>query len=398
MRTRNRTLYNHITPSGTTLALSLLLFGLGPKPAWAHTVVWSEGFENYNTDAGQSYGGLDKNKSGSPNAAPNGSGNPWFGPNPNNAWVTKAMTNPDPIQQTVTPHGGEFMMRGSRDATGWYNGWDNDIDHVNLAYRFNQGVAFTNNFMIDWWFYDLLGNMYPGDPDKGPGCFGDHAALEYKADAPNNTDYDDVDVVTPGPGAVWARMAIGAFEGASGYNTSVYQVQVMGAADGQFGGGEWGYGWFNSSVTRTPGWHHAAISVGGNNLAVLSIDDMVVLTHDTGSANGFNVFTTTELQATPDTYNQSAYYDDVTLSLITGPRIVNSSVSGTNLVINGTDGLVGWTYHVLMSTDATQALSEWTPIATNLLSATGPFTMIATNAVSAAAPKRFFALRGTIMP
>ena len=133
-------------------------------------------------------------------------------------------------------------------------------------------------------------------------------------------------------------------------------------------------------------------------MAVLSIDDTVVLTHDTIAIDGFNVFTTTELQVTPDTYNQSAYYDDITLSLITGPRIVSASVSSTtNLVITATDGLIGWTYNVLMGTNVTQPLSQWTLISTNLLTATGPFTLVATNAVSAAAPKRFFAFQGAIV-
>ena len=290
--------------------MSLLLFAIGIGSARANTVLWSEGFEGYNTDAGQTYGGLDKNLSTGANAAPNGSGNPWFGPNPNNAWVTKAMVNPATIMDTVTPHSGQFMSRGSRNATGWYSGWDNDIDHVNIAYRFNSGSAFRSNFSVDWYFYDILGNTSPGDPNKGPGCFGDYARLEYAPTAPTTTDYANAgDLGTPTAG-----LAIGAYEGAAGYNTSVYQVQVMGATDGQFGDG-----WFNTSATRSPGWHHAAITIDGSGTAVLSIDDLVVLTHATGAANGFNVFTTTELQTTPDTYNQSAYYDDITLSAIPEP-------------------------------------------------------------------------------
>ena len=68
-------------------------------------------------------------------------------------------------------------------------------------------------------------------------------------------------------------------------------------------------------------------------MAVLSIDDTVLLTYDTGAPDGFNLFTTTELQGTPDAYNQSAYYDDITLSLITGPKITKTSIdNGTNLV------------------------------------------------------------------
>jgi hypothetical protein len=388
---------------GGILALSLLLLAIGIGSGRANTVLWSEGFENYNTDAGQDYGGLDKNTSGGANAAPNGSGNPWFGPNPNNAWVTKAMTNPGPTNVVVTPHSGQFMIRGNRNATDWYNYWDNDIDHVNLAYRFHGGAPFMGNFSIDWWFYDVLGSTYPGDPDLGPGCFGDHAGIEYNTAAPTSTDYSNSgNIGTPATGTVTARLAIGAYEAALGYDVMVYQVHVLGASDGQFGDFvntyHWGTGWFNTSVTRTQGWHHAAITVDGNNMAVLSIDDNVVLTHATGATNGFNVFTTTEIMTTPDTYNQSAYYDDITFGLITGPKIVSSAINGSNLTIGATDGLLGWTYNVVMSTNVAQPLNQWMPVSTNLLSANGPFSVTATNAVAAANPKAFFALRGAIQP
>ena len=175
---------------------------------------------------------------------------------------------------------------------------------------------------------------------------------------------------------------------------------MLGAADG-FGDTtyEWGAGWFNTTFVRTNGWRHAAITVDANNMAVFSIDDTVVLTHATGATNGFNVFTTTELQDTPGNYNQSAYYDDITLSLITGPRIVNMSVSSkTNLAFNATDGLLGWTYNVIMGTNVAQPLSQWTPISTNLLTTNGPFTVVATNGVSAASANRFYALRCGIQP
>jgi hypothetical protein len=202
---------------------------------------------------------------------------------------------------------------------------------------------------------------------------------------------------------VTARLAIGAYQAtASGYDYTNYQVQVQGATDaGTFGvaADQYGTGWFNTTFLRTNGWRHAAITVDANNMAVFSIDDTVVLKHATGATNGFNVFTTTELQATDGTYNQSAYYDDITLSLLTAPKIVSSSFSSaTNLIINATDGVLGWTYNVVMSTDAAQSLSQWTAISTNVLSANGPFTVTATNAVSAAAPKRFFRLRCGIQP
>lgn len=415
MRAKNESLKINYAWSGVRmLALSLLLFAIGLGAARANKVLWSEGFEGYNTDPGQTFGGLDKNVTGGANAAVNGVGNPWFGPNPNNGWVTAAMDNPLPIQETLTPHSGTNMMRGGRSAaSGWYSGWDNDIDHVNLAYRFHGGAPLKGSFSIDWWFYDECGNTYPiTDMDAGPANFGDHAGIEYSLLAPADSDYANGGYIgTPGNNGssagdsymVTARLAIGAYQAtSSGYDYAVYQVQVQGATDaGTFGvaANQYGTGWFNTTFARTNGWRHAAITVDGNNMALFSIDDTVVLKHATGATNGFNVFTTTELQATDGTYNQSAYYDDITLSLITEPKIVGSSFSDqTNLVINATEGVLGWTYKVVMSTDAAQPLNQWAPISTNVLSASGPFTIVATNGVNTASAKRFYAIQCGIAP
>jgi hypothetical protein len=418
MRAKNRPLNTNYTRlSGTLLALSLGWLTLGLGSARANTVLWSEGFEGYNTEPGQTFGNLDKNASGA-NAAANGVGNPWFGPNPlpGNGWVTETMQNPLPIQEDIIPHSGTNMMRGGRsDSSGWYSGWDNDIDHVNLAYRYHGGAPLKGNFSIDWWFYDECGNTYPADDmDAGPANFGDHAGIEYSILAPANTDYvNDCFIGVPGIDgatapiddsyAVTARLAIGACQpGSGGCDLTNYQVQVLGATDaGTFGiaDEEYGTGWFNTTFLRTNGWRHAAISVDGNKMAVFSIDGTVVLKHATGATNGFNVFTTTELQPTLGTYNQSAYYDDITLSLLTGPKIASVSFSSkTNLVVNATDGVLGWTYNVIMSTNVAQPLVQWTPISTNVLTANGPFTIVATNGVSAASAKRFYALRCGIQP
>jgi hypothetical protein len=394
-----------------------VLFALGLGTAPGHIVLWFDGFETYNTDAGQTYGGLDKNKSGGPNAAASGThANPWFGPAPNNGWVTTAMTNPVPIEETVTPHSGQFMMRGSRDANGWFSGADLDIDYVNIAYQFNQGACFTNLVSMDWWFYDMLGTLYPGDPDKGPGCFGDHAGLCYVPGAQTTTDYDDTNSGDPAyqpaggtpnlpfNNGMTARLAIGACEESGlvgAYDVNVYQVQVLGATDGHFSANRYSFatgdpGWFNTTMYRSNGWHHAAITIDPNNRAVFSLDDVVVLVHDTLAPNGFNLFNTTELQATPDTYNQSAYYDDITLSRLTGPVITNTTVSGTSVIISGTGGLVGWTYTVSGSTDLAKPLNTWTDLSSTVLAATGPFRIVVPNAFSSGTPHRFFSLRAAI--
>jgi hypothetical protein len=74
------------------------------------------------------------------------------------------------------------------------------------------------------------------------------------------------------------------------------------------------------------------------------------------------------------------------------PGIITTSLAGTNLVLNGTNGLVG-TYYVLMSTNVALPLNLWTPVATNALSASGNFTITVTNTVTPNVRQRFYVLQ-----
>ena len=83
--------------------------------------------------------------------------------------------------------------------------------------------------------------------------------------------------------------------------------------------------------------------------------------------------------------------DDISV-LPAQPSIAGISFSGSNLVVNGNNGLSGLTYFVLMSTNLTLPSSQWTPVATNALNADGNFTITATNAVDPNVPQRFYRL------
>jgi uncharacterized repeat protein (TIGR03803 family) len=90
--------------------------------------------------------------------------------------------------------------------------------------------------------------------------------------------------------------------------------------------------------------------------------------------------------------------DDVSVSSITGGgsapfSIAHVTASGTNLVINGSNGQSGQTYYLLMGTNLTEPFAQWIPVASNTPSSDGNFSITATNAVSPNAPKRFFILR-----
>jgi hypothetical protein len=75
------------------------------------------------------------------------------------------------------------------------------------------------------------------------------------------------------------------------------------------------------------------------------------------------------------------------------PNITRMSLSGTNLVLNGINGVSGTTNYLLMGTNLTQPLNQWKPVTTNVLGAGGNFTVTATNAVDPNAPGRFYILR-----
>ncbi len=75
------------------------------------------------------------------------------------------------------------------------------------------------------------------------------------------------------------------------------------------------------------------------------------------------------------------------------PGIASFSLSGTNLVINGSNGLSELTYYVLTSTNLALPLHLWTPVATNFLNASGNFTITVTNAVNLNVPQCFYILQ-----
>ena len=75
------------------------------------------------------------------------------------------------------------------------------------------------------------------------------------------------------------------------------------------------------------------------------------------------------------------------------PGISSVSLSGTNLVINATNGVSGRTYYALTSTNLTLPRNQWLPITTNTLGANGNFTITITNTVIRTVPLRFYILK-----
>jgi autotransporter-associated beta strand protein len=79
--------------------------------------------------------------------------------------------------------------------------------------------------------------------------------------------------------------------------------------------------------------------------------------------------------------------------LLAKPILNGISLSGTNLVFNGTNAVAGRTYIVLTTTNLIQPLNQWLPVATNVPSVSGNFTFTATNAFNASSAQQFYLLQ-----
>lgn len=73
------------------------------------------------------------------------------------------------------------------------------------------------------------------------------------------------------------------------------------------------------------------------------------------------------------------------------PIVKGFSISGTNIVVSGTNGLANGNYFVLMATNLTLPRASWTSIATNAFDANGNFNF--TNSVNAGSPQSFYLLQ-----
>jgi fibronectin-binding autotransporter adhesin len=92
--------------------------------------------------------------------------------------------------------------------------------------------------------------------------------------------------------------------------------------------------------------------------------------------------------------NNLAVNGTISASVVTGPppqpHITSISLTGTNLVINGTNGLGGEQYNLLTTTNLALPLTSWTVLPTNTFSSAN-FSL--TNGVNPGAPQSFYILR-----
>jgi hypothetical protein len=254
---------------------------------------------------------------------------PWWGPSPPNFCTYASGQLLEPINQTsILAYSGSQMVGGVYDSVS--GSGDNDETFLNLAYRFNAGQLYYGDIMLDYYFYD------PGTPD-----YGDQLSLaNFSSGIPPTSDSIGGNI----PSGPIQNLFVGAWPN---LNTNVYQAGVMGAADGTTGriskniSGTTKY--FNTTVPRSQGWHHARIVVGpadpGTYVANVQffVDDMTnaAFSHALPAGHvGFNsihllactVFTAFPLPTT----ETAGCFDTLTFQAVNDPYIVQQPVSLTN--------------------------------------------------------------------
>lgn len=143
--------------------------------------------------------------------------------------------------------------------------------------------------------------------------------------------------------------------------------------------------------------------------ARLHVGDTFQLFKTTGALSG--AFTTVLLptnDASGATYtwtDNTAVNGSITVATVTAsgpvlptvrPAITGFSLlSGTNIVLNGTNAQNGATYYLLTSTNAAAPAAQWKTIATNVAAANNAYSFTNTNAVTPGAAIQFYMLSST---
>ena len=184
------------------------------------------------------------------------------------------------------------------------------------------------------------------------------------------------------------------------------------AHSGRYGAALWSdgtkaQGFLSQSLSTTPGaaylisfWLDSSSNTKPNDFQVSWDGNVLLDKTNVGNTGWTNIQLTVTATATTSTlqfgYLSGSYYfglDDVSVLPVAHPNLASVSLSGTNLVLNGINGVSGATNYLLMSTNLSQPLNQWMPVATNVPGADGNFTITATNAVNPNASQRFYILQ-----
>ena len=112
-----------------------------------------------------------------------------------------------------------------------------------------------------------------------------------------------------------------------GYDSSKYQARVLGAS------GSYSGGWFNTSVSRSVGWHHGQVIFGaakgdGTANVEFRIDGAVAFSHSSVQAVGVN-----SIEIVSNYGETDGYFDDGRLGVVPEPSATVLFLCGAAMLL-----------------------------------------------------------------
>ena len=108
-------------------------------------------------------------------------------------------------------------------------------------------------------------------------------------------------------------------------------------------------------------------------------------------AGGFSAISLPPLPPGLGWLNKLLLDGSIEVTVVTAPQFVGIQLSGTNVVVVGTNGTPGANYVVLTATNVALPASSWLSLLTNQFGAGGGFVF--TNAIAPGEPQRYFRIR-----
>ena len=125
--------------------------------------------------------------------------------------------------------------------------------------------------------------------------------------------------------------------------------------------------------------------------SALAAGDRFPLFSATSYSGGFTSISLPPLAAGLAWTNKMVFDGSIEVVGFSQPKIASILVSGTNIIISGSNGPPNAFYAVLASTNVTLPLSNWVSLVTNQFDSSGNFSF--TNAIVPGIPQRFYRIR-----
>ena len=134
-----------------------------------------------------------------------------------------------------------------------------------------------------------------------------------------------------------------------------------------------------------------SLTVSNVGPAALTAGNSFQLFSAAGYGGTFAALTLPALEAGLSWTNKLLVNGSIEVIGVALPKFSTISLSGTNVVITGANGVSNAPYAVLTSTNVALPMSNWVSVATNQFDSSGNFSF--TNGIAPGIPQRFFRIR-----